>query len=341
MTVAALDAAGRIELARRPRPEPGPGEVRLRVEACGLCGSDLHFWRGGPMCPGVAPGHEIAGCVEALGDGVEGWRVGDRAAVEPLASCGECHACRSGRDALCPRLAIFGVHRDGGFAESVAVPAHRLFRVPDDLPPAVAALAEPLAVGVHGLRLGRLAPGQRVLVLGAGSIGLLAARAARALGAGEVWISARHPQQAERARALGATRVLTEAEAAPAALAGTAGGAPVDLVVETVGGRADTLAAATAAVRPGGVISVLGLFTGAVRLEPLALFLKEATLVWPNCYGRGPEGADFARAVALVDALRAELEPLVTHRVPLAEARRAYELAGDKASGAVKVCVTR
>jgi 2-desacetyl-2-hydroxyethyl bacteriochlorophyllide A dehydrogenase len=339
MNAAALTAAHSIDVNRRPVDEPGPGEVRIRVEACGVCGSDLHFFALGPIAPGNTPGHEIAGHVDQLGDGVEGFAVGDRVAVEPLSSCGRCDYCRKGQDAICPQLRFFGVHCHGGFAEFISVPARRLFRVPGDVEAAVAALAEPMAVAVHGLRLGGFEKGQRVLVLGAGTVGLLTTLAAKSLGAGEVILTARYPHQAELGRHLGAERVLTEADAAPMALGRLGSEAPVDLVMETVGGKADTLRGAAAAVRPGGTISVLGIFLGGVSLDTLPLFIKENTIVWSNCYGRTDRTPDFATAVDLVAKHRDALAAVTTHRVPLHEIRRAYALAGDKSAGAVKVTV--
>lgn len=339
MNAAAHTAAHSIDVSRRPVDEPGPGEVRIRVEACGLCGSDLHFFELGPIVPGNTPGHEIAGRIDRLGDGVEGFAVGEQVAVEPFASCGCCDYCRTGRDAICPQLRFFGVHCHGGFAEFISVPAHRLFRVPDEVDASIAALAEPMAVAVHGLRLGGFEKGQRVLVLGAGTVGLLTTLAAKSLGAGEVILTARYPHQAEIGRHLGAERVLTEEDAAPMALGRLGSEAPFDLVMETVGGKADTLRGAAAAIRPGGTISVLGIFLGAVSLDTLPLFIKENTLVWSNCYGRTDRTPDFSTAVDLVSSHRDALAAVTTHQFPLPEISRAYALASDKSAGAVKVTV--
>jgi L-iditol 2-dehydrogenase len=339
MTAAALIGPESISIARRPVPEPGPAEVRVRIEACGLCGSDLHFFHTGPLIPGTTPGHEMVGRVDAVGDGAEGVTAGERVAVEPLSSCGHCDYCRAGRDAICSQLQFFGVHRHGGFAEYAVLPARRLFEVPDDLDPHIAALSEPMAVAVHSLRLGQLRAGQRVLILGAGAVGLLTVEAAVALGAGEVWLTARHPHQAELGRHLGATRVLLETKASREDLFQLGCEAPIDLVVETVGGTADTLSLAAAAVRPGGTISVLGIFLGKVTLDPLPLFLKENTLTWSNCYSRPDEGADFEIAVEIVGRRRDELAEITTHQVPLDDVARAFALADDKKSGVVKVTV--
>jgi 2-desacetyl-2-hydroxyethyl bacteriochlorophyllide A dehydrogenase len=323
-------------------PEPGPGEVRVRVSACGVCGTDLHLFHAGLLPNGLTPGHEIAGTVDRRGPGVSGLAPGEPVVVEPLRTCGECPSCLAGRDSICPELRLLGLHESGGMAEYVIVPAHRLFRAPPGLDPRIAALTEPVAVVLHGLRRASLSAGQRVLVLGAGTVGLLGVLAARALGAGEVWLAARHAHQADLGLAFGATRVLTEAEATPAALAAEAKSAPSDLVLETVGGSADTLRAAGAALAPGGTVSVLGVFLGSVHLDPYPLLLKEATLAWSNCYARSWQGnprPDFEDAVALVDGQRELLARLVTHSVPLEEVERGFEIASDKKAGAVKVSI--
>ena len=340
-TMRAAQAKGRarIELARVTAPEPAPGDVRVRVLACGICGSDLHFFHAGLWAPGTTPGHEMAGEIDALGDGVSGLARGERVAIEPFRTCGVCDECRTGQPVRCRELRIYGIHCGGGMAELVCVQASRAFRVPADLDPRLAALAEPMAVAVHGLRRGGLSAGQRVLVLGAGSVGLLTALAARALGASEVIVSARHPHQAELAAVLGASRVLREAEADERGLRELAQELPIDIVVETVGGSADTLRLAGNAIRPGGRVVVLGLFLGPVTLDPMLLLLKEATLVWANCYARAPGEPDFETAVRLVDGHRGALAHVTTHAVPLDAVDRGFALASDKKSGAVKVSV--
>jgi threonine dehydrogenase-like Zn-dependent dehydrogenase len=328
-----------LEIGQTPIPQPGPGEVRVRVRACGVCGSDLQFFRDGFWPPEMVPGHEISGEVDALGDGVEGLRPGDAVAIEPLISCGSCPTCRRGLDAICRELQVLGIHRPGGFAEYLSAPARRLFPVPADLDPSLAALSEPMAVMVHGLRRGKLAAGQRVLILGAGTLGLVGAVAARALGASEVWLTARHPHQAELGAGLGAARVLREEEASARELDRLGQEWPIDLVVETVGGDADTLSSAAAAVRPGGTVSVVGIFMGRAAVDGLPLLLKETTLAWSNCYAHPSQGADFETAIELVSAHRSALRPLITHELPLDDVARAFALASDKKAGAVKVAV--
>jgi threonine dehydrogenase-like Zn-dependent dehydrogenase len=340
MRAAMVREGSRIEVGRRRVPEPGPGEVRIRVEACGICGSDLHLLGQGLFPPDHTPGHEPAGVVEALGPGVSGPRPGARVAVEPIRGCAHCPTCLSGRYAACRSSRLAGLHLPGGLAEAMIVPADSVFPVPPGLDPRIAALTEPMAVAVHALHRGGFAAGQRVLVLGAGSVGLLAVAAARRLGAREVWATGRHPHQLERARALGAHRVLGERDASPEALDALGRSAEIDLVVETVGGSADTLRAAAAAVRPGGAVSVVGVFWGTLTIDPMPLLLKEVTLAWSYCYGEDPaHGADFAEAVDVVGAARDSLASVITHTVPLDQVERGFALAADRRAGALKVTV--
>ena len=339
---------GKIALAERPLPAPGPGEVRLRITACGLCGTDLHMVHSPhPIIDvGSTMGHEMAGTVDDLGQGVSGFAAGEPVVVEPLASCGDCEPCRGGRDSICRELELYGLRRPGGFADAVVVPAHRLYRVPRALDPALAALAEPFAVAIHGLRLsgaGKANPPARLLILGAGAIGLAVAAVARAWGFGHVAITARYPHQERLAKRIGAHEVLNAGAAEDLAAqhegAGRLAGMDADLVVETVGGHADTMTAAGIALAPGGTICILGVFLGPLTLDSLAMLGKEARLQWSNCYARRPGEADFAEAVRILAAGGDTYAELLTHQVPLDEIDRAFEIAGDKGSGAVKVTV--
>lgn len=339
MRVAVVRGSGALAIESRELPEPGAGQARVRLLACGICGTDLHFFHGGFWPAGHVPGHEMFGEVDALGEGVRGVAPGDRVAIEPIEACGSCPACRAGRSNICPQTRLYGIHAPGGFAEAICAPAERLFRVPDRVPPEVAALAEPTAVALHGVRRSGLLRGERVLVLGAGTIGLLSVLAARSAGAGEVWLVARHPHQAELGAALGATRVLREAEGEPDALGALSRDAPIDRVLETVGGSADTLRSAAAAIRPGGSISVLGVFLGDVAVPSLPMLVKEGALIWSNCYEHRGDESDFADAVALLDARRDALSALTTASVPLDQIGRGFQLASDRKAGAVKVTV--
>jgi 2-desacetyl-2-hydroxyethyl bacteriochlorophyllide A dehydrogenase len=333
MRAAFSRTAGSIVLEEVPRPVAGPGEVLVRVRHCGICGSDLHWYHGQMPAPPMCPGHEIAGEVAEIGAGVTDPRPGDAVALEGITSCGSCPYCVSGAYQLCRRVGIVGMTVPGGFADYVAVPARHAFRVPAGVEFATAALAEPLGVAVHGVRLGGLEIGQRVLVLGAGTIGLMAVAAARAGGAAEIVVTARRPQQRAAALALGAGRVLDPTD--PAALDVSA-----DLVVETVGGEADTLDTAAAACRPGGTICVLGVFNRAPTFPAIPVLVKELRLVGSFVYGRAGARADFDIALDLLAREGARLAAtVITHRFGLDEIAPAFRTAADKATGSIKVTI--
>jgi 2-desacetyl-2-hydroxyethyl bacteriochlorophyllide A dehydrogenase len=340
MRAAFCTEPGAFELRDLPRPERGPGQVLVRVRSCGICGSDLDWYAGPFPPPAVCPGHEIAGEVVELDGGARGLGVGDRVVVEPLLACGRCPACRAGDYQICKAVEFLGVSRDGGFAEYVAVPRERVFPLPAEFDFAVGGLAEPAAVCVHGARLGEVASGDRILVLGAGTIGLLSVMAARAAGAAEIAITARHPHQVEMADRIGATRVIPPSPEGTRALAEFAGERPPDVVFETVGGTGETLDDAIRSVRPGGTVVVLGIFPSRPRLDAVALVVKEVRLVGSLTYGRRDRWADFEVALQLLASNAPVARDLVTHRFDLERIAEAFETAADKKRGAIKVTVT-
>ena len=330
-----------IVIQTRPVPAPGPGEVLVRVRACGICGSDVNALHAeaAEMSPGTILGHEAAGEVEAVGEGVSGYSGGERVVFEPLLTCGQCSFCASGRGSICRSLRILGVHADGAFAEYVVAPARRLYRIPDALDFRTASLTEPISVAVHGLRAGEFHEGMRVLVLGAGAIGLAAVAAARAWGAKEILLAARYPHQARVGHALGAADVLMEDQSTAGALDALGKEKPISLVVDTVG-HADTLAAAGAAVEPGGAIVELGLTLAPVPIHALTLLHKEVRLQWANCYStRAPGQSDFEESMRLLQQNPGLWPSMLTDRVPLGEIRRGFELAANRKTGTVKVTV--
>jgi L-iditol 2-dehydrogenase len=321
------------------RPDPGPDDVLVAVRSCGICGSDLHWWYGAMPAPGVCPGHEIAGVVAATGRDVTRLKDGDRVALEGMASCGECRACLAGDYHVCPRIGFLGMTVPGGFADYVVLPARHAFPIPAGVDFPTAALSEPLAVAVHGVRIAGLAIGQRVAVLGAGTIGLMAIVAARAGGAGEIVATARRPQQKAAALALGADRVID-----PDDLDGLIGDVlekPIDLVVETVGGGADTLQPATMACRPGGTICLLGVYTHAPVFPAVMAVVKELRIMGSIVYNRAGARADFEIVQDILARQGAEIgRKLVTHRFPLTAIGEAFETAADKTTGSIKVSIT-
>jgi threonine dehydrogenase-like Zn-dependent dehydrogenase len=236
-------------------------------------------------------------------------------------------------------LRILGIHLPGGLADAVIAPATALFALPSALDWPLGALAEPTAVCVHAMRLGGVTAGQRVLVLGAGTIGLLAVLAARAAGADDVLISARHAHQAAMASQLGASRVFAATTEGARELAAFAATHPIDGVIETVGGRAETVADAVGSVRPGGTVVVLGVFAAPPHLPALPLITKEVRIVGAMLYDRAAARPDFEIALDLLAQRREAMVPLITHRLSLDAVQSAFDTAADKRGGAIKVSV--
>jgi len=324
MRAAVWNGDGGLDVEDRPVPEPRPGWLRVRVASVGICGTDLHFFRGSfPSPRGLVPGHEVVGVVDAVGDGLD-VAFGTPVAVEPMLGCGECRACAEGYLNRCTRRTLFGVTTRGGMAEYMTIPQQCAWPLPESLGLDDAVLAEPLAVCVRGLRRAGLRPGDRVAVIGAGSIGLLSIAAARAGGAAEVQFTARHEMQRAQAVALGGTPLVDD---------------EFDVVVETVGGRSDALTEAMGHARPGGTVLVLGVYDGPVAFPAYDLSLEELHVVGSNCYSHVDGHSDFGAALELLDARSAELGALVTHEFPLDRVNDAFEAAADKGTGSIKVVV--
>jgi threonine dehydrogenase-like Zn-dependent dehydrogenase len=318
-----------IEVAEVDPPPLREGWVRLQVSACGICGSDLHLYRRElPAAVGGVPGHEVVGFPL---DGPAG--LSERLyAVEPRTWCGSCDPCVAGNRHLCPQGLLLGLQAPGGLGDFMDVPREALHPVEPSLSPVAASIAEPLAVCVRAAHLARLEASSRVLVLGGGSIGLLSGLVCRDRAA-RVGITVRHPHQHEAALKLGLTPI------AERDLDSWALEAQPDVVVETVGGTADTLSTAVRVCRPAGRIIVLGLFSADVPIPAFVLMAKELELVGSNTYGTDRRGPQFRGAVDLLPRYREEIDVLQTHRVPLEQVEDAFRLADDKRSGAIKVTI--
>jgi len=298
-----------IEVVDVPAPE-GPG-VRVRVGAVGICGSDLSVVAAASWP--YTLGHEIAG---HLDDGTP-------VAVEPLVPCGTCDQCEGGHVNRCRlgRSIGLGFGRDGGMCEEIVVPARSLIALAPGIRVGDAALVEPLAVAVHGVRVAAVVPGQRVLVVGAGAVGLACVVAARAAGA-EVGLVARHPHQRAAGERLGASSPSGE----------------YDIVVDAAG-TGEAVATAVEACRPGGTLLVLAPHGETVRVHGSDLLLKELRVVGSIYYGWGGVERDTDVAARLL-ADHPELpDVLITHRFGLEDAAEAFRLAAARDGGSIKVVV--
>jgi threonine dehydrogenase-like Zn-dependent dehydrogenase len=311
-------------------PAPGAGEVRLRVCAAGVCGTDLHIadWTASyhfvASALPVTLGHELSGRVEALGAGVTGLAPGSLVAVRPSVVCGTCAACRSGRPEACTQRRGIGVTRDGGFAPWVTVPARNCEPVPEDVGAEVAAMTEPLTVSHEAVRSGEVAPGDRVLVLGPGNIGVGIAVFARAAGAAQVVIAGR--DDADRlavATRMGFTDVVdTKGQDLRAALAPWVAGGKFDVVFEATGAAA-VIEPALSVLAVRGTLVIVGIHPQPVPIDLTALVRQHHTV--RGSY-RAPESA-WPEVLAFMRREHATLRHMVTHRVALRDAEAAFALA--------------
>ncbi len=302
MTALVTTAPRTMQLQHREAPEPGAGQVRVRPRLAGICGTDLHIYQGhhpNAVLP-VVQGHEFVGVVDAIGPQVEGSiQVGQRVVVEPLVSCGRCEACRRGFVHVCRRLNVLGVHRDGAFATAMVVDAAKVIAVPDRLDDRVAVLTEPFAVALHDCRRAGLVPAERVLVIGAGPIGLAIAMVARASSA-SVTICEVQPPRLELADSLGLDVIDARHEPATA-FARWTDGEGFDVVFE-VSGTAGGVRLATDAACARGRVAQVGLFTEPAPVDLNTVVFKELTWLGSRVYSFD----DFRDMVGLLDRLTAE-----------------------------------
>ena len=309
------------------------------MRAVGICGSDLQMNAHKTEPDAVPAGHEVAGEIAEVGEGVDPSLRGRRVTVENIGqglACTQCWYCRIGQFIQCQNK---GANEGGGFAEYMKRRAIGCYPLPDTLSWEEGALVEPLAVSVHGVRRGRLKGAETVVVLGAGNIGLTAVAAARALGAGKVLVTARHPHQADMAKRLGADDALApDGPALHDAVGDATDGRGADLCIETVGGESETaLRQAIDVTRKQGRIVVLGGYRRPITLDWADPLIKEHTIIFSICYSVLDGRHDFEIAIDLMESGRVELAQMVTHRFPLKEAQQAFETAYDKSTGSVKV----
>jgi 2-desacetyl-2-hydroxyethyl bacteriochlorophyllide A dehydrogenase len=303
-----IDRPGSVRVADVPVPVPGDHQVLIRVECCGVCGTDLHILAGEfPPTPyPITPGHEFAGTVASVGpSGPSGLSAGDRVAVDPSLYCGHCRKCRAGRDNLCENWAAIGDTVSGAFAEYVVVPASNVYRLPGHLDAQLGAMAEPLACAVHGLR--RLGPvfGQSAVVVGAGTMGLLLTQLLVRAGAGPVAVLDRVPDRLAVARKLGAAETATDA--------GLLGGARFEIAVDATG-VPEAIEMAIDLLDRGGRMLVFGVSPAeaTIRVSPFRVYNDELTITGSMAILRS-----FAEAVDLLASGAVDPRPLLREPLPL------------------------
>jgi L-iditol 2-dehydrogenase len=334
-----LEEYNRFSYKEVPEPAPGAGEVLVEVEACGICGSDVHGMDGstGRRIPPIVMGHEAVGVIAALGPGVVGWAKGDRVTFDSTVYCGTCWHCRRGEINLCDNRRVLGVscdeyRRDGAFAEYVTVPQHILYRLPEGVGFAEAAMVEAVSIAVHGVN--RLCPrlGDSVVVVGAGIIGLLVVQVLKAAGCGLVAAVDVAPERLELARRLGAELGLDPGrDDVRARLLERTEGRGADGAVEAVGNTA-AIRTAVAGVRKGGTLALIGNLSPTVEL-PLQSVVTREISVNGSCASRG----EYPAALDMIARRSIDVQALISATAPLSEGAEWFRRLYAREKGLVKV----
>ena len=332
MKALVIHEARDLRVEERDPGAPGPGEVRIRLAAGGVCGSDLHYYNHGGfgsvrLKEPMILGHEVSGHVAEVGQGVDGLAPGDLVAVSPSRPCGVCRFCAEGLHNLCLHMRFYGSampfpHIQGAFREELIADAAQCVRA-DGLSAAEAAMAEPLSVGLHATRRAGELLGRHVLVTGCGPIGVLAILAARRAGAAEIVATDLIPNALKHAAAAGADRTIDMAENPDALDVYTADKGHFDVLYECTG-TAGALSGAIAAMRPRGVLMQLGR-GGDMTVPMMQITVKELDL-----RGSFRFHEEFTTAVKLMQSGLIDVKPVITHTVPLADAELAFRIANDR-----------
>jgi len=330
MRAAVLIEPGRIELEERAIPTPGPGDVLIRVSSVGVCGSDTHYYRHGRVGGFVveAPlvlGHEAAGTIVGVGEAVDRSRIGQRVSIEPQRPDPDSDETRRGDYNLCPHMRFYATPPvDGALCDYVTIGAGFAHPVPDTVSDDSAALCEPLSVGIAAVRKARVDGGSRVLIAGAGPIGIVVVQVARAYGATDIVVSDPDESRRERARAFGATAVVDPS-------AESIGGLGADAFIDASGAPA-AVADGIRAVRPAGTVVLVG--SGAESMELPTQLIQNRELVLTGVFRYANT---WPTAIALVESGRVDLDAMVTARFPLEKAAEALD--SDRTPGSVKTVV--
>lgn len=316
MKAAVLYAPGQLKLSEVPVPEPGPGEVLVRVAACGICHTDLHYIDHGVSTfkSPVILGHEVSGTIAGLGPGVSRFREGDRVLLPAVFTCGTCRACRSGRENICEQMKMLGNHVDGAYAEYVAAPAKDCFSLPQEIPLADACLiGDAMSTPYHAVKhRAQVRVGETVAVFGCGGVGINAVQFA-ALAGGHVIAVDLDDRKLERARQFGAREALNarSVERVDKEIKKRTGGG-VDVAMEVIG-KPETIRAAFDSLRPGGRLCAVGYSAEPVTLPFSKVMFYELAVVG----SLGCRPGDYPELIELVRGGRVQLTPLVTGRYPL------------------------
>lgn len=340
MKALVLERYGEFVYKEVPTPSPGPGEVLVRVRACAVCGSDVHGSDGstGRRRPPIIMGHEAAGEIAALGEGVTGWAVGERVTFDSTVYCNRCEMCLAGHVNLCASRQVLGVsceeyRRDGAFAEYVAVPAYILYRLPEGVSYQQAAMVEPLAIAYHGATRTIIRPEDQLLILGVGTIGMLTLQVVRALGAQRVIAVDLDPEKLETALEKGVDAAVNAAapDALQQILALTPAQRGVDLAYDATGIQA-TMDLCLDALHLNGRLVLIG------NLAPTVSFpLQKVVTRQLSLFGSCASAGEYAACLQLIAERKVDVDALISKSVPLSEGNEWIRRVYDREPGLHKI----
>lgn len=339
MLAALFDGKGKMQLSQIDKPELSAGGVIVELQAVGICGSDLQIKTDQTNKDTFPAGHELAGTIVDVSPEISKDLIGKRVAVEGIGqgrACMGCWYCRSGQYVKCSHRNPRG---GGGFAEFLTTQAIGCYELPDSMSWAAGALVEPLSVSVHAVRRGKLKGGETVVVIGAGSIGLTAIAAAKALGAGKLFASSRHSHQTKMATDLGADYAFeNDFDSLNEAVLEATQGRGADITIETVGGwNSDAIKQAITTTRKQGRVVIIGGYRAPITLDWEIPLGKELDIIFSHCYSIIDGKHDYEIAIDLLENKSLGLEKMVTHTYPLTKIQEAFNTAYNKKSGSLKV----
>ncbi|WP_196604258.1 zinc-binding alcohol dehydrogenase family protein [Pectinatus haikarae] len=337
MKAIVIEKPGEINIIDREIPNITTNQVLIKVKAAGICGSDVHIYHGKnafATYPRVV-GHEFVGEIVKIGKDVKGFQEGDRVAVDPVVSCGECYPCKIGRHNVCRNLQVMGVHMDGGFQEYVAVEYQQLYKLPENIPWEIAATVEPFSIGAQVAHRGRLSASDTVLICGAGPIGLIILQVAKMKGA-KVAILDIVETRLKKAKELGADKTINGKEKnITEAINEFTNGEGVNLIYEATGNKNILQTCIRELPSPAGRIVVLGFTTDELSFRQVDIMSRELEII-----GTRLNNHRFAEVIEWFKQNRVQQKEIITHTFPFEKAKNAFKLNDEKPEEVFKIILT-